>query len=405
MNRFLAYKRACVPRRCGQLNIASGRCSAGCSRREIGVDVRILVEIDSSDSRTGAVNDMLDLCRYGTPHGHRFYLCGPIGKNLRETAVSVGFEVLGGQSRQIDRRNAVGYVLSVARWLWVLSRLKPQVVHLNYVSWGASLACAARILGIGIVSRSGGEYSSRNLSCRWTDRYVANCTAQAASLLSSPVRIKVRIAGDLINMERLAAPQLEPSSVPAGSPSTVRLLFLGQLVERKGIDVLVRAVSMLSVPVELFIVGGDWSQTGYPAQIKDLISQLRIASRIVLIDHQDGAISFLRSCDVFVLPSRSEARPRSIIEAMLLGKCVVSTDVGGIPSLVEHGVTGLLVAPGDPDALAGALHAVCSSAEKRATLGSNALAFARDAFDIEKTVRNYLDIYEEVVRGKNASDG
>ncbi|MCY2924869.1 MAG: glycosyltransferase family 4 protein, partial [Planctomycetota bacterium] len=98
-------------------------------------------------------------------------------------------------------------------------------------------------------------------------------------------------------------------------------------------------------------------------------------------------------CDVFVLPSLSEARPRVVIEAMILGKCVVATRTGGLPSLIEEGVTGVLVPPGDVAALASVLDDVIRDGARRRELGMAAQRRAAVAFDPRATVRNYLREY------------
>ncbi len=344
---------------------------------------------------------MLDLCRYGRTADVEFYLCGRVDKVLRSAAQDVGFKVLRGASRQISKRDIGLYIASVLRWMWVLKRLKTDIVHLNYVSWGASLACAAKIIGIGVVSRSGGEYSTRNFSCRWVDCYVANCQAQAANLLNSPIKNKVKIVGDLINMDRFEVKLNEYPPLPSKSEGVPRLLFLGQLVERKGIDVLVRALAKMQTPAELLLVGGDWALDGYPLFVRQLIIELGIEHKVRILNHRQDAINLLKSCDVFVLPSLSEARPRSIIEAMLIGKCVVATNVGGIPTLIQDGVTGQLVPPGNPQKLADALEKVCNSDEMRNRFGSAAKEFALHMFNINLTVNNYLQVYQEIITMKS----
>jgi glycosyltransferase involved in cell wall biosynthesis len=76
------------------------------------------------------------------------------------------------------------------------------------------------------------------------------------------------------------------------------------------------------------------------------------------------------ACDVFVLPTKKDFSPLAILEAAACGLAVVATDVGGIPEQVEHGVTGLLVPPGDATALAGAIDALVSDPAKRRDMGA-----------------------------------
>lgn len=358
--------------------------------------MKILLEVDSNDTKTGAVNDALDLARYGRNKSLEYVLCGPVAGGLALEAEKMGVQSLPAGSIQISKEGIAGYCFNVFQWIWRLIRMRPDIIHINYSSWGPSLACAGKLLGIPVVARAGGTYDPRNLTHRWVDRYAANCKAQAAGLLDSPVGERVFVVGDLINMDRFDAAD-DGRSLPEKPPGVVRMLFLGQLVERKGIDILVNAVSGLGENFELYLVGGDWEQSGYPQQIKKQISGLGLTRKILTCNHRTDAIPLLKECDIFVLPSLSEARPRSIIEAMLLGKCVVSTATGGIPSLIDHGCNGLLAPPGDTEELGRQLERVVNDSETRGRLGRAARVHAENTFAIDDTLERYKQLYAGAV--------
>lgn len=357
--------------------------------------LRVLLELNSSDTRIGAVNDALDLAHYTRALGVRYFFCGVVDAALLPTLERLGVGVVPGRSRALSRRGALLFGASVLGWAARLRRLRPHVVHLNYAGWGPSLAGAARLVGIPVVGRAGGDYDPRNRANRWISAYVANCAPHAQPLLDSPLAGRVYIAGDLFRPERLreeAAPE-RPLPARSGRP---RFLFLGQIVERKGLAVLLDAFARMGHAAELMVVGGDWSAPGLPEQLRAQVGRLGLGDRVVLENHRPDVAALLRQCDAFVLPSLSEARPRSIIEAMCLGRPVVSTDVGGIPTLVEDGVTGLLVPPGDVAALAAALDTVAASPELRRRLGDAGLARAAQQFQPERTAARYVALYSEL---------
>ena len=357
--------------------------------------MKILLEVDSGDTRIGAVNDALDLARYGRNISLEYVLCGAISEGLAMEARKLGIECLKEGSLQISKKGLVGYFLNLCRWIWQLKRLRPDIVHINYSSWGPSLACAGKLLGLPIVARGGGTYHPRNLTYRWVDRYAANCREQATGLLHSPVGGRVVVVGDLINMERFERAH-GTGALPGIKGEGVRLLFLGQLVERKGLDILVKAVSRLGDNFVLYLVGGDWDQCGYPQQVKQLISDLGLNHKVFTFNHRTDALSLLKECDIFVLPSLSEARPRSIIEAMLLGKCVVSTTTGGIPSLIDNGNNGILVPPGNAEELCRQLQTVVNDREKRDKIGNAARQHAENTFNIADTLERYKRLYTSI---------
>jgi len=358
--------------------------------------LHVLLEIASSDTRLGAVNDGLDLAHFTRPLGVRFTLCGSLDDRLIEMAQVSGIGTVRRASHSMSKRGILRYVADVAGWLGRLQRLRPDIVHLNYVGWGPSLACAARLCRIPVVGRAGGQFQSRNLSNRWIAAYVANCEAQAASLLASPLASRVVVTGDLFRPERLErCPRLE-RPIPARRGKVPRFLFLGQLVERKGLAVLVEAVTGMTADADLLLVGGDWEAEGHPQQIRRLITDSGLGGRVHCENHRTDVAALLAESDGLVLASLAEARPRCILEAMFAGRAVIASAVGGIPEMVQHGVTGLLVPPGDAKALAAALDQLAGSDALRGALGEAAQRHARSEFRPEVTAARYVHLYRQL---------
>jgi glycosyltransferase involved in cell wall biosynthesis len=365
--------------------------------------LRILVEINSADLRIGAVNDALDLAELSAPSGARFILCGPMTPQLRAEAARRGIETVDARSRTFSRSGLPLYVVDVLRWVGRLLRLSPDVVHLNYPGYGPSLACAARLCGIPIVARAGGAYLPENRLNDWVDVFVANCRAHAQQLLDSPLANRVTVTGDLYRPDRVRNTLVAERALPPRREGIVRILFLGQLVERKGLHVLVEAFARAERASELLLVGGDWSADGYPQRIRTMVRDFGIADRVHFENHRQDVGALLSTADVFAMPSFSEARPRSIIEAMSMGIPVVASEVGGIPSLVAHDETGFLVAAGDPPALASALDALITSADLRARLGASGRRFVEDECRPDQTALQYLRVYRRLVDARHAA--
>lgn len=363
--------------------------------------MKILIELYSNDIKIGAVNDVLDLARYSKGFGIKYYLAGPLNDELSNAAKSCGMELVPLCSRQISRRHFVSYLLNVIKWIFIIKNISPDVVHLNYVSWGPSLGLAAYLSGVPVVARAGGRYDSNNLTHKWVSRYLANCAQQGAELMNSVLADKVAVVGDLVNLERFKSVEKPVAPYPPKAEGFVRFLFLGQLVERKGINFLVEAFSKVSKNCDLLLVGGDWNSPGFPQKIRQMIKDCDLTDRIHCLNHREDAIALMSDCDVFVLPSLSEARPRSIIEAMLMGKCVLATGVGGVPTLIRHGETGLLVKAKDSDVLSEYMEKLVVDGELRHDLSVNAQKHAAITFDPVKTAENYFNIYVDVINARN----
>jgi glycosyltransferase involved in cell wall biosynthesis len=359
------------------------------------VPLRILLEQGSFDTRTGAFSDTFNLASFVRPMGVQILFCGPLSRDTRALLRSRGLDTVRGHSRPLSKFGFPLYALSVFLWVMRLLRLRPHVVHLNYVGWAPSLACAAYLCGIPVVARAGSGWSNpQNLANRWIQAYAATSyLPHAKVLLETPLADRVYVLGDLFQPSRLREPDEPVRPVPPKREGRPRFLFLGQLVERKGIAVLVEAFARMKVDADLFLVGGNWEELGYPRYVRGLIDSLRLGDRVHLENHRGDVAVLMRRCDVFVLPTLSDARPLSIIEAMSMGLPVIASRVGGIPTLVEDGVTGLLVTPSDPNSLAAALDRLAASPDLRRLFGEAGRARVAEQCQPERSARRCVELY------------
>ncbi len=178
---------------------------------------------------------------------------------------------------------------------------------------------------------------------------------------------------------------LEPT--PADSPSPDGELVvgtLGRLSEEKNQAALIEAAALCQdLPIRM-LIGGEG---GLRESLVEQARALGIMDRVELPGFM-GREAFLERCDIFVLCSRIENRPYSIMEAMAAGKPVVATAVGGIPELVEDGVTGLLV-DSTPVSLAAALRRLAEDPAIRRRMGEAARAKAERDFRIDSSARTH----------------
>jgi glycosyltransferase involved in cell wall biosynthesis len=191
--------------------------------------------------------------------------------------------------------------------------------------------------------------------------------------------------------------------LPADRPVAV---FVGRLRYYKGLDYLLRALPLVP-DVHLLLVGGGplWDRT------RALAERLGVAGRVVFTGDVDEADlpACYKAGDLFVLPShtRAEAFGTSIVEAMSAGLPVISTEIQTGTSWVNQaGVTGLVVPPCDPDALAGAIRILVADPALRASMGRAGLARAREHFRASTMVDAVEAVYREVLgQGPGAADG
>jgi len=152
-----------------------------------------------------------------------------------------------------------------------------------------------------------------------------------------------------------------------------KLLFVGYLRPEKGVRHLLDAFESLrkSRPLKLTLVGGTDKVTNAEAEAHERIRKSPFREDITvtgMLDFGEQLFELYRSHDLLVLPSLSEGTPRTLVEARSFGCPVVATRVGGIPSSVEDGKTGLLVEPNDSIALASAIERILTDDELRRNL-------------------------------------
>jgi glycosyltransferase involved in cell wall biosynthesis len=191
-----------------------------------------------------------------------------------------------------------------------------------------------------------------------------------------------------------------PNGVPdpgiaAKPPKTiakVSILFAGQVGQRKGVSDLLNALAKPATRQSDWelVIAGDGEIEAHTKMARDL----GIADRVRFLGWVDlqRVSELMRSADIFVLPSYKEGLPMAIIEAMANGLPVVTTPVGSIPDMISDGETGLLVQPGDVEALSGAFERLLQSPELRARIGDA----ARERYLRDLTVGAMCDGLENV---------
>lgn len=150
--------------------------------------------------------------------------------------------------------------------------------------------------------------------------------------------------------------------------------YAGRLVGIKGLEYFLEAISIVrsTIPDACAVLIGDGPEMN---RLRTLAATLGIEDLVNFVGHRSDIYDLVGAMDVFVLPSLSEGTPMVLLEAMSLGTPIVATQVGGVPEILTHGVTGLLVTPGDAQQLATAIADVLTHKDK----AQRQAAIAREA--------------------------
>jgi glycosyltransferase involved in cell wall biosynthesis len=185
------------------------------------------------------------------------------------------------------------------------------------------------------------------------------------------------------------------------SPHDPVLGVVAHILPHKGYDDLVQALALLQeqVPTLKCLVVGRAPRRSYLQELLQLAERLSVRGRLIVVGFQEDVAPFLHAMDVFVLPSRTEGLPITILEAMAAGKPVVATTAGGIPEVVRDGETGLLVPPGDPDRLAEAVMQLLEGPALAKAMGQAGRKRVTSVFTLEGEAEQTARVYRKVLAG------
>jgi glycosyltransferase involved in cell wall biosynthesis len=277
-------------------------------------------------------------------------------------------------------------------------RVRPQIVHANsskagilgrLAAWLARVPARVFTVHGWAFAAYGGRTSTAYLVA---DRLMRRLTTTTVCVAENELRLGVaagtcdpartvviRNAIDVTGAAR-ARPEDEPATV----------VSVGRLKYPKDGATLLRAAALLSDRDWRLEIVGDGPDR---EELEALRRALALGENVRFAGGRSDVPSLLAAAGVFVLSSRSEGLPISVLEAMAAGLPVVASDVGGLREQVVDGETGLLVPAGDPERLADALRSLLDDAPRRAAMGAAGRARAEELFDLPRFRAAHLDLY------------
>ena len=183
----------------------------------------------------------------------------------------------------------------------------------------------------------------------------------------------------------------------------INFIYIGALYPKKGCSLLIDAFHKVvkNIPKAKLYIVGDHGTIEYQPYAESLIPKVKqygISERVIFTGYRTDVLAILSLMSVFVLPSLTEGMPRSLMEAMALGKPVIATKVGGIPELVRSGETGVLVEPGDSNELAQTMLYLTRDAAMRKTMGNAGKNLIFKHYSVEQNIQSLMKLYDEILR-------
>ena len=308
---------------------------------------------------------------------------------------------------------------ALAELVRLFRRLRPDIVHTHNPKPGVYGRLAARLAGVpAVVNTVHGLYATPD--DRWARRAVVYGVERAASMCSQAEL--VQNPEDLDTLGRLGVPpaklvllgngvdlrRFRPVPPPAAAPARralgvvdgqVVVGMVGRLVWQKGFRDLFAAADLLRrrrPEVRVVVVGPRDPDKADGLGEADLAAA-RALGNVTFLGERRDVEALYPGFDLFVLPSYREGFPRSAMEASACGVPVIATDIRGCREVVDPGVTGLLVPPGQPEALAEAVDQLAGDPARRRAMGRAARQRAEAEFDDRRVVSITLDVYRRLL--------
>ena len=302
-------------------------------------------------------------------------------------------------------------------WRWalqfkkLLDQEKVDLIHAHEFDANTQGAFVAALAGIPIVATIHGknyfgEKLRRRLAYRWVSR---NATMVAVSEdLKQFIVEKVGVPPNQVKVLYNGVDVVPTcDSIQVGecrkelglSPSHQIVGVVGNLYPVKGHQYLIDSIPKVlsKCPDTSFVFAG---RGALETELRGQVHRLGLDARVFFLGLRQDIPRILSMIDIFVLPSLSEGLSMAILEAMIAGKPVVATQVGGNPELVLNGETGFLTPPRDSQALAASLIALLMDKQQAQQFGERGKRRAERQFSLQNMVYAYQDLYDECLRSR-----
>ncbi len=301
-------------------------------------------------------------------------------------------------------------------WSFAFRRQVAQVASrekIDVLECGESGALFLKDIAPLVIRLHGSEFAFRkhsgipvDLSVRCND-FLEAYSSNRAVAITTPSQYQaneiVKRRGWEANRVRVIPNPISPevwkaAAEPVDNGEGERIVFYsGRLAPVKGIDVLLETARRVhrEDPQATFVLAGPW-QMPEPPKAYGLEQGRKSADGVIWLGAQKAAelINWYKRASVFVMPSYFESFGISVVEAMAFGLPVVCTRAGGIPETVDHGITGLIVEPGNAEALAESISRLLGDRARRAELGRAGQQKVLRDFDPLKVAEQNLDLYQ-----------
>ncbi len=305
--------------------------------------------------------------------------------------------------------------------IWELQRLyrqlQPEIIHINSSMAGFTASLAAHWYNRTAAKKIAVVYTAHGfvfdeplpalvrqlyiwverLGARWKDRIITVSDQSKVSGIKhriAPLESFTTIHNGLTPDTSIFLTREQARQELGLSPEATIVGSIASHYPTKGLTYLIEAATKIDDQQLQFAIIGDGPQK---ARLQFLIDSHKMTERFHLLGEKPQAWKYLKAFDLFVLPSVKEGHPYALLEAGLATLPVIATRVGGIPEIIEDGVTGWLVPPAHSQALADTIRQALTGSDQRSQCAAALERFVRSEFSAEHMIDKTSQVYEELL--------
>jgi glycosyltransferase involved in cell wall biosynthesis len=324
---------------------------------------------------------------------------GPLPERLKEA----GIPFVVHANTRLARESLHRFARDVFWYRRLIRRERIDLVHANVGGSRSSAAFAARLCGVPYLQHVRNSLKAeglRHFGFRWAARVIVNSNDAGRMLYADErFRVKTRTIYNGVELARYQSREDRRHELPDGKRPV--LGFVGQIVERKGIATILRAMpAILSrLPDAVLVIVGcaPPDSPDYYQECLQLVSRLGIGEHVTWTGYRRDVPEWMRTFDLFVFPTRAEPFGKVVIEAMAAECPVVASAVGGIPEIISRPELGTLIPPDDPESLAGSAIELLEDRARARAMGAAGAAHAWENFAVDAMAEKLQALYSEVI--------
>jgi glycosyltransferase involved in cell wall biosynthesis len=295
----------------------------------------------------------------------------------------------------INKRTPMNYLLWLEKCKKIIKIIKPTIIHCNERHVCQFISPLSKLFHIPIVCHVRqyiNYYEDLITFSRFSDKLISNSFAMQSNLVGLGYKTnKIKVIYNPIE-------DIYNSLSTRNTTGKVNIGIIGQVIPRKGHDILFSSLAAVTTRNwECHIYGDVTSNILYRSELKCMANELNIADRLIWHGYRNDPTSIFAKLDLVVVPSREETFGRVAAEAMYASLPVIAANVGGLPEVIDDGITGLLFPSQDVSALAKAIEALIVDQARRHRFGILGRERASSLFNVDAHINAVIKIYKDLL--------